>query len=96
MPFVRIVHFVTLSFLTITRQTVRPPANHKKKCPGEIALQSDEVRMQLREKEKLQEDTKQKLLEVQLFRDLLFVQQLLILNTLFLWLHPTDLDKQGL
>jgi hypothetical protein len=32
----------------------------------------------------------------QLFRDLLFVQQLLILNTLFLWLHPTDLDKQGL
>jgi hypothetical protein len=25
-----------------------------------------------------------------------YVQQLLILNTLFLWLHPTDLDKQGL
>jgi septal ring factor EnvC (AmiA/AmiB activator) len=43
----------------------KAPANHRKKCPGKIALQSDEVRMQLREKEKLQEDTKQKLLEVQ-------------------------------
>jgi hypothetical protein len=43
----------------------KAPANHKKKCPGKIALQSDKVRMQLREKEKLQEDTKQKLLEVQ-------------------------------
>jgi hypothetical protein len=32
----------------------------------------------------------------QLFRDLLFVQQLLILNPLFLCLHSTDLDKQGL
>jgi len=31
-----------------------------------------------------------------LFCDLPFVQQLLILNTLFLWLQPTDLDKQGL
>jgi hypothetical protein len=32
-----------------------------------------------------------------LFRNLPFVQQLLsTLNTLFLWLHPTDLDKQGL
>jgi hypothetical protein len=30
------------------------------------------------------------------FRDLSFVQQLLILNTLLFWLHPTDLDKQGL
>jgi hypothetical protein len=28
--------------------------------------------------------------------DPLFVQQLLILNTLFLCLHSTDLDKQGL
>jgi hypothetical protein len=26
----------------------------------------------------------------------LFVQQLHILHVLFLWLHPTDLDKQGL
>jgi hypothetical protein len=31
-----------------------------------------------------------------LFRDPLFVQQLLILHTLFLWLQTTDLDKQGL
>jgi hypothetical protein len=29
-----------------------------------------------------------------LFRDLFFVQQLLILNTLLFWLHPTDMDKQ--
>jgi hypothetical protein len=35
------------------------------------------------------------MLQMSLFRDLLFMQQLLILNTLFLWLHPTDLDKQG-
>jgi hypothetical protein len=34
--------------------------------------------------------------DVELFHHLLFVQQLLILNALFLCLHPTDLDKQGL
>jgi hypothetical protein len=28
----------------------KAPANHKKKCPGKIALQSDKVRMQLWEK----------------------------------------------
>jgi hypothetical protein len=31
-----------------------------------------------------------------LFCDLSFVHQLLILNTLFLWLQTIDLDKQGL
>jgi hypothetical protein len=31
-----------------------------------------------------------------LFRNLPCVQQLLILNTLFLWLQPTDSDKQVL